>query len=72
MLLGLSLTQSSAILYPFKHDIEGGFLEIKYNNDPDSVERIAPIHNRHIMFDPSSFHREVGGNGSLKVCGFVV
>jgi hypothetical protein len=46
-----------AILYPFKHDIEGGFLEIEYNNDPDSVERIAPAHNRLIMFDPSSSHR---------------
>ena len=49
--------EQGAIFYPFNHDIEGGMLEIALDNDADCVERIAPIHNRLIMFDPSNAHR---------------
>jgi hypothetical protein len=46
-----------SIYYPFPHVVEGGFLEIKLNDDDDMIEKLAPIYNRLIMFDPSQQHR---------------
>ena len=32
-------------------------LEIMFGNDQDIVERISPVYNRLVMFDPGQFHR---------------
>ena len=46
-----------AIFYPYPHKIEGGMLEIMFGIDQDIVERISPVYNRLVMFDPGQFHR---------------
>ncbi len=46
-----------AIFYPYPHKCDGGMLEVMHQNDEDTIERLAPVHNRLIMFDPSQFHR---------------
>lgn len=46
-----------SIFYPYPHTVEGGFLEIMADDDPDKVEKILPKYNRLVMFDPSNHHR---------------
>jgi len=46
-----------AVYYPSPMDYDGGYLEI-YNEDSfDKVERLAPVQDRLVMFDPSYYHR---------------
>lgn len=49
--------EQGIVFYPYQHDVEGGFLEIARKDDLDAIERIAPIYNRLVMFDPSNYHR---------------
>ena len=48
------------IFYSKIENLDGGYLEISSNNrvdDPSNVERIKPIENRLIIFNPSIPHR---------------
>ena len=53
------------VFYSMCEDLDGGYLEIansrnRDNIDPSKIERIKPIENRLIMFDPSFPHRVSG------------
>ena len=50
------------VYYAVSNNLEGGYLEIansrdRENIDPNKIERIKPLENRLIMFDPSFPHR---------------
>ena len=49
----------SIVYYGYPHVIKGGYLELAEPNSKDytHTERIKPVYNRLIMFDPSRFHR---------------
>ena len=49
----------STVYYGFPHKVNGGYLEIaKEQEDNDiEVERIEPVYNRLVIFDPSFWHR---------------
>ena len=49
----------STVYYGFPHKVNGGYLEIaKEQEDNDiEVERIEPVYNRLVIFDPSLWHR---------------
>lgn len=46
-----------AVYYPYPSSFEGGYLEIYNNDDIDQMERIAPVFNRLVVFNPSNYHR---------------
>lgn len=46
-----------AVYYCYPSKFKGGFLEIANGNDFDRLERIEPVFNRLVIFDPSNFHR---------------
>ena len=46
-----------AVYYPYPSQFKGGFLEIANGNDFDRLERIEPVFNRLVVFNPSNFHR---------------
>lgn len=46
-----------AVYYPYPSSFEGGYLEIYNDDDIDQMERIAPVFNRLVIFDPSNYHR---------------
>ena len=53
------------VYYAISHNLEGGYLEIanspdRNNVDPSKIERLRPIENRLIMFNPSFPHRVSG------------
>ena len=57
------------IFYSKIENLDGGYLEISSNNrvdDPSNVERIKPIENRLIMFNPSYPHRVSPINGGKR------
>ena len=50
------------VYYAISDQLEGGYLEIanspnRENIDPNKIERLKPIENRLIMFNPSFPHR---------------
>jgi len=49
----------STVFYGFPHTVKGGYLEIHTNNPKDTslTERIKPIFNRLVIFNPSNYHR---------------
>jgi hypothetical protein len=49
--------QIGVIWYPKEHEIVGGYLEIDRKDYAQSFERIQPVPNRIIVFNPSTFHR---------------
>ena len=46
-----------AVYYPYPSQFTGGYLEIANGNDFDRLERIEPVFNRLVIFDPSQYHR---------------
>jgi len=46
------------IWYGYPHEVLGGYLEIKNHSDrQEEVERIQPVYNRAVVFDPTQWHR---------------
>lgn len=50
---------TSTVFYGYPHKIEGGYLEINEGTRVDNIEteRIQPVYNRIVVFDPSRWHR---------------
>lgn len=48
----------SVVYYPYKHKVWGGYLEIEHTDEmsPD-YERIKPVYDRLVIFDPTLKHR---------------
>ena len=46
-----------AVYYPYPSVFDGGYLEIYNDDDIDQMERIAPVFNRLVVFNPSNYHR---------------
>jgi hypothetical protein len=46
-----------AVYYPYPSMFEGGYLEIFNDDDFDKKERLAPVFNRLVVFNPSHYHR---------------
>lgn len=48
-----------AVYYGYPHRLRGGYLEISKSGDlePATTERIEPLYNRLVVFDPSQWHR---------------
>ena len=49
----------SIVFYGYPHEVEGGYLEINEVGKDDNVEveRIKPVFNRVVLFNPSRVHR---------------
>ena len=61
----LVMPNMGLVFYAISEALEGGYLEIannpdRENVDPNKIERLKPLENRLIMFDPSFPHRVSG------------
>tara|TARA_E500000081_G_scaffold155504_1_gene197021 strand:+ start:46991 stop:47548 length:558 start_codon:yes stop_codon:yes gene_type:complete len=50
---------TSTVFYGYPHKLTGGYLEINQQGKQDNLitERIEPVYNRLVVFDPSRWHR---------------
>ena len=65
------MPSAGLVFYAISEELEGGYLEIanspdRANVNPSKIERLKPIENRLIMFNPSYPHRVSPINGGKR------
>jgi len=52
------LPKQGVIWYGYPHKVWGGYLEVKHKYEYwEDIERVEPVYNRAVVFDPSDWHR---------------